>query len=998
MAAGMEVFRSQIRPLLTDRCVKCHGGEKTRGGLDLTARESALKGGDNGVVLTPGKGRESRLYQLAAHLADPKMPPSGDPLNAAQLANLQRWIDLGAPYDKPLLDRSPGGKKVMIVTAEDRNFWSFRPLSRPALPATKTAWGNNALDRFVLAKLEANHLMPTAEADRRSLIRRVTFDVLGLPPTPEEVEAFVKNPDPLAYEKLVDRLLASPHFGERWARHWLDLVRFAESHGFEHDYDRPTAYHYRDFVIKALNQDVPYDTFVRWQLAGDEIAPENPLAMTATGFLAAGVHSTQITINQVEKERYDELDDIVRTTGTAFLGLTVGCARCHDHKFDPIPTRDYYRMLSTFTTTVRSETDVEPDLDSARVARAAYEKEHSRLQVEALKYEKEQLPGKLTAWLKEHRTGKSSTPWVLLDGVSAGSEAGATLTRLDDGSFLAGGENPQFDTYTFASHTKLKSITALRVEALTDPSMKKNGPGRAMNGNFALSDVRVDWLDPDKPPTHSVKLTAARATFEQKGLPVAAAIDGNPASSWAVDPEIGKSHAAVFEFAAPISGTDEGVTIMVRLAFKGNHGHNIGRPRLSITNAPLTELRGDLRSTPLPAIVATILARAGNPTADEQTALLAWFRGVDPGMSALTKKLKDHVTAGQSVGKVKALICSEGVTPIRLHSQGADFLKETHFLERGDPNQKKAVATPSYLQVLMTSGDEKRWHENPPTGAHTSYQRRSLANWITDVNGGAGHLLARVIVNRLWQHHMGRGIVATPSDFGFQGERPTHPELLDYLASELIQGGWKLKPIHKQILLSATYRQGALADKVKVAVDPDNRWLWRHTPRRMEAEVIRDSLLSVSGLLDPKMYGPGTLDRKMKRRSIYFFVKRSQLIPMMMLFDAPDGLQGIESRATTTIAPQALLLMNSELVRESARALAGRLEGAAKKSTAETVKAGYALALGRSPTEKELTETAAFLDAQAKAYRDEGRTDAELSARIDFCQVLLGLNEFIYVD
>ena len=349
-------FHEVVRALLTDRCLKCHGGEKTRSGLDLGTREGLLKGGDKGLVVVarPGQGQPALPASSPTSTSRP-CRPRRTKLSDDAVAQIAAWIDLGAPYDKPLLDKA--GRQE--ADAGDRR---GPPLL--GVPAAETAagaavkdaaWRRTPIDSFILAKLEEKGLTPNAPADRRKLIRRAYFDLLGLPPTPEEVEAFVADPAPDAYEKLIDRLLDNPHYGERWARHWLDLAHFAESHGYEHDYDRPTAYPYRDFVIKAFNQDLPYDTFVKWQIAGDEIEPDNPLALTATGFLGAGVHSTQITQNQVEKERYDELDDIVRTTGTAMLGLTVGCARCHDHKYDPIPTRDYYRLLSTFTTTVRSD-------------------------------------------------------------------------------------------------------------------------------------------------------------------------------------------------------------------------------------------------------------------------------------------------------------------------------------------------------------------------------------------------------------------------------------------------------------------------------------------------------------------------------------------------------------------------------------------------------------------------------------------------------------------
>jgi mono/diheme cytochrome c family protein len=997
MARGQDLFRKQLRPLLLERCLKCHGGEKVRSGFDLTSRETMLKGGENGIVVVPGKSKESRLWKLVSHLDDPHMPPKDGKLSAAEINSLAAWIDLGAPYDKPLIDKTVAAKKPLVVTDEDRRFWSFQPLRRPAVPAVKNErWARNPLDRFVLAKLEEKGLTPNPVAEKRKLIRRVYFDLIGLPPTPEEVEAFIKDDSPRAYEKVLDRLLASPHHGERWARHWLDIVRFAESHGFEHDYDRPTAYHYRDFVIKALNLDLPYDTFVKWQLAGDEFAPDDPLALTATGFLGAGVHSTQITINLVEKERYDELDDIVRTMGTSMLGLTIGCARCHDHKYDPIPTRDYYRLLSTFTTTVRTEVELKVDAAGYQQALAKWDAEHARLLEPRTRYEKEQLPQKFDHWMANRKKEKDTAAWGILDLVSHKSRGGATFTKLEDGSYLLGGQNPDHEQLTLVAHTQQKGITSIRLEALSHPSLVRGGPGRASNGNFALSDFQVTAAPLKGGPAAPVKLINARATFEQRGLPVKAAIDGDKNSAWAVDPQFGKNHAAVFDLAAPL-GFDGGTVLTFTLEFNNNTGHGIGRPRLAVSTLPApVALDGEA----LPVAAQQVLARLDAApdtklSPAEREALLAWYRTRDAGWQELNRKVEEHRKTAPQAQKTKALICSEGLPPLRLHTQGADFLNETHFLKRGDPHQKEGVAMQGFPQVLMPAADqEKRWQETPPPGCRTSYRRRSLANWITDVDQGAGRLLARVIVNRLWQHHFGRGLVATPSDFGFQGDRPSHPELLDYLATELIANGWRLKPLHKLIMTSAAYMQGSQFDKEQARLDPANKLYWRQTPHRLEAEVIRDSLLAVSGTLDPKLFGPGTLDPNHKRRSIYFFVKRSQLVPMMVLFDVPDTLQGVEQRTTTTTAPQSLLLMNNRLVRESARAFAARIQS----GSGEAVNRAFALALARPPSTQEREDSLQFIQEQEKAYQKENRQDARQLALTDFCQVLLELNEFIYIE
>jgi mono/diheme cytochrome c family protein len=998
MALGRELFTKKVRGILQTHCLECHGASKLRGGLSLATRETLLKGGDSGPVIVPGKPKESKLHRLASQQDEPPMPPPPRKrLDKNQLADLARWIDLGAPYDKPLIDRpETTGKKPMVVTAADRRFWSFQPLKRPAVPVVKDgAWPRNPIDRFLLARMAQKGLSPAPQADKRTLLRRAYFDLIGLPPSPEEGQAFLADPSPGAYEAMIDRLLASPHHGERWARHWLDVARFAESHGFEHDYNRPTAYPYRDFVVKALNSDLPYDTFVSWQLAGDEIAPDDPLALTATGFLGAGAHSTQITAATVEKERYDELDDIVRTMGTAFLGLTVGCARCHDHKYDPIPTRDYYRLVSTFTTTVRTDVEIDLEPELSRDTRKRLAREIDRLTLLLRRHERDVLPGRLEAWL---RSAKKPSPWSIVEPIQSRSAGGARFTPQPDGSLLASGKNAPFDTYTFVVRTKAKNITAVRLEALVHPSMVRGGPGRAGNGNFALSDFTLTAAPLSGGKPVPVKIARARATFEQRGLPVSAAIDADPRSAWAVDPQFGKDHAAVFDLERPL-GHDGGTILTFTLKFSNNTGHNIGRPRLSLGTQPSPPaIAGDGVPDPVRSVLTHLEANPGSkPTAAQRAVLLRWFRNQDDEWRKLTGQVEDLRRRGASVGKKKAMICSEGLPPIRLHSQGADFLEQTHFLKRGDPNQKDGVASPGFLQVLMRSPrQEKRWQVSPPPGWRTSYRRRSLANWITDVDQGAGRLLARVIVNRLWQHHFGRGIVATPSDFGLQGERPTHPELLDWLASELIANGWRLKPLHRLMMTSAAYRQGTSFDARKSSVDPDNRLLWRRIPRRLEAEVIRDSLLAVAGRLDRRMFGPGTLNPRHDRRSIYFFVKRSELPPMMVLFDAPDGTVGIEQRTTTTIAPQALVMMNNAVVRSASAGLAGRLAGA--KEPREAITRGYSIALGRPPGPSELAESLEFLREQRLAYQAEKKTNAGRLALTDFCQVLLGLNEFVYVD
>ncbi|MFM7321031.1 MAG: DUF1553 domain-containing protein, partial [Armatimonadota bacterium] len=701
-----------------------------------------------------------------------------------------------------------------------------------------------------------------------------------------------------------------------------------------------------------FNDDLPYDTFVRWQLAGDEISPDNPEALFATGFLGAGTHATQITKSQVEKERYDELDDMLSVTGQAFLGLTLGCARCHDHKYDPIPTRDYYRMLATFTKTVRSDQDVPTDPDGDRARIAAWEKERAPLVAARAAWERDVLPGRFAA-------APAATPapvWTLPRIERMTSAGGATLTARGDGSVVVGGVNPEREALTFALKTDLKRLAAVRIEALADRSlMVGGGPGRATNGNFALSALTV------RVGERTVPLTVARADFEQAGLPVAAAIDADPFTAWAVDPQFGKDHVAAFAPAAPVD-IPGGAIVTVRLEFNNNVGHGIGRPRISLAGVADAPLRAEAAF-------------------DGPEGRLDWFKVHDPQWKALDDAVARHDAARPKPTLQRGMICSEGVPAIRTHTQGGDFLEQTHFLKRGDPNKKGEVATPGFLGVLARA-PEGRWPAVPAVGGRTSGQRRALAAWIVDPEKGAGALAARVVVNRLWQRLLGRGIVATPSDFGHQGERPTHPELLDRLAADLIRDGWRLKPLIRRIVLSRTYRQSAAVTPDKARRDPDNRWLSRAARRRLEAENLRDAMLLVAGQLDPTLYGPGTLDEAMRRRGIYFFLKRSRLVPFLSAFDAPNALQSVGARQSTTVAPQALILMNNPQVRGWARAFAARVD--APGDPAQAIRRAYRLALAREPATAELSDGLAFLN--------RGGT------LTDLCQVLFASNEFAYVD
>ncbi|MDP7204012.1 MAG: PSD1 and planctomycete cytochrome C domain-containing protein [Pirellulaceae bacterium] len=815
MKKSQRLFTEKVRPFLVANCLRCHGGEKTRSGLNLATRELLLAGGESyDQPVRIGSGSESPLVRLLRHEQEPHMPLQQPRVDDSMIEAISRWIDLGAAYDRPLVEGLAEEKTELQVTSEDRQYWAFQPLDPPPLPRVRRkGWAHTSIDLFLLRRMEKERVLPAPQADRRTMIRRAYFDLVGLPPAVEEVEAFVAAEDlAQAWEKIVDRLLESEHFGERWARHWLDTARFAESHGFEHDTDRNHAYHYRDFVIRAMNQDLPYDQFLRWQLAGDELAPNDSLALAATGFLGAGVFPTQITISEAERVRYDALDDMLSTTGTSMLGLTIGCARCHDHKYDPIPTADYYRLLSAFATTVRSEIEV--------------------------------------------CTGP----------VSGTDQAPAVLSQL--------------------------------------ATLRQQVSGRQQAWQEALA-------------------------------------------AWVVE-----------------------------------QGEN---------SEPLPEIKDEKERQALTSLVVE-KRLLGDLDKELQEAAKRWFLREDSLLSEQKAMIEKLLTEN----RVQTMqVTSEGFKPMRLHtSDGSipDFYEKVFFLARGDVSQKKGEVSQGFLDVLTRAPNgADRWIvPRPESGdlSRTSHRRSGLAHWITDTEQGAGSLAARVIVNRVWHHHMGRGIVGTINDFGVQGDSPSHPGLLEWMAADLVEHGWRLKRLHKMILLSRAYQLSHQATASSLKRDPTNELLGHFNRRRMEAEVIRDNLLAVGGILDTTMYGPGTLDASMRRRSIYFKVKRSQLVPFLRVFDWPDSLTSLGVRPTTTVSPQALIFMNNPQVHACAEGLADVVRPRLKESFPAAVREAYLRAYGRAPSEQDLQDGIGYLEDHA---------DQTGQALVDYCLVLLSTNEFVYI-
>lgn len=981
MQRSMEIFKRSVRPYFLEHCLECHGGKKVKSAFNLNTRAGLLSGGDQGTVVLVGQPAESPLLAYLSHREEPHMPPKQPAISEARYRDLETWIRLGAAYDKPL-----GGAVVvegpMIVTDEDRKFWAFAPLTRVTPPSVKnTGWVKNPIDQFIAEGHEREGLLPAKPLSRAAWMRRATYDLTGLPPTPQEVKAFEDDERPDAYAHVIRELLARPSFGERWARHWLDVARFAESHGFEHDYDRKNAFHYRDFVIQAFNQDMPWDQMVKWQLAGDELAPSEPQAMMATGFLGAGVYPTQITVAEAERIRYDAIDDMLATTGSAMLGLTIGCSRCHDHKYDPIPMIDYYRMAAAFTTTVRSDVDV--SYPASPEALAAFNQTRKKLEARRKDFEDTQLSVRMQEWLKtQDAVGlEALNPWRVLSLDHIISKAGATMNKQADLSILVSGKNAGSDTYTVQARTGIRAVRALRIEALSHSSMVRKGPGRAGNGNFGLSNITLAWRpvgsnDAFKP----LKLVNPRATFEQNknNLSVAATIDNNATSGWAIDPQFGKDHAAVYGIAqAPQSDTP--VEIQVVMNFQTNTQHNFGRFRVSVSEQVADGL--PLRQDREMLAHAVAQVRGALQEGDEANAR-SIYRSMDAEWVKLDQAVEKHLASDPRNKKAKVMICGEGFKPMRHHvADGSikDFYEETYVLHRGDVNQKREVAELGFLDVLTRHPDgEKNWMISKPANSKSSFRRAGLASWMTDTEYGAGHLLARVIVNRLWQHHFGEGLVPTANNFGFNGSPPRHPALLDWLANELIRNQWRLKPMHELMMSSATYEMGTSKRGENMIVDPENNWLWQREPRRLEAEAIRDAMLAVSGSLDSRMYGAGTLSESHKRRSIYFTVKRSKLVPFLQVFDFPDTLNSLGKRAVTTTSLQALVFMNHPEVRSMADAFATRLT----RMEGDAVVNAYQYAFGRMPSASEATRAAQFIG------------EASLQ---DFCQALFSMNEFVYI-
>ncbi len=947
-------FVKDIQPIFTQSCLGCHGPKKQEAELRWDAKEVAVKGGEHGAVIVPGKSAESKMIQLVAGL-DPEniMPKKGERLSLHQIGLLRAWIDQGAAW--------PDSASVKIVN--NRDHWSFKPLVRSALPPVKNnKWIRNPIDHFILANLEKQKLLPSPEADRVTLIRRLSLDLIGLPPTIAEVDDFIADKTTNAYSKVVERLLASPHYGERWGRHWLDAARYADSNGFEKDLPR-TIWPYRDWVINAFNSDKPFDQFAIEQLAGDLLPNSTTEQKVATGFLRNSMLNEEGGIDP-EQFRIESIIDRVDTVGKSFLGLTINCAQCHNHKYDPISQKEYYQLFAFLNN------DDEPTVEVPTKAQVKKRAEilETIARIEDELFEKPEVAKQMGDW--EKRMQEIGREWVVLEPEKFYGGVGTKFAKLRDNSLLATGSSPPISTYSISAKTKLKGITGFRLEALTDPNLPAYGPGRSDNGNFVLSEFTVEVApENESSKTNRVELQRATADFAQKGFPIEAAIDGTTTNNigWAGDGGPGrrnKDRKAVFETKQPV-GFDEGTIITFSLFQTFGSQHTIGCFRLSAMTGEHPQ------ADPLAKNLRGVLAIAPEKrTKTQQRELFSAFRLSSPTFADANKRMDEEMDKWPSATSSLVLL------------QRTEDPRETHIFKRGDFHNPAALVTADVPTVLH------------PIAKDQPMNRLAFAKWIADKKNP---VTPRVMANRMWQEYFGRGLVTTAEDLGTQGERPSHPELLDWLATELMERNWSMKEMHRLMTGSATYRQSSVITPQLYELDQYNRLLARGPRFRVEAEIIRDIALSASGLLTTKVGGPsvyppipdGVLglgygapmawntetNQNRFRRGMYTYWKRSVPYPSMSVFDAPNADFSCPRRLRSNTPLQALTTLNDPVFHEAAQAMAMRVWKEGGKDERARAEYAFRLCVGRKPSAREIQHTLALLDDQ-KTYFDDRTTAA----------------------
>ncbi len=1011
-------FASKVRPILAERCYQCHGPNLQQNGLRLDSLSAALKGSESGKMIISGDSEKSRLVRRLLALDRPQMPYGGPPLEADEVKIIREWIDSGAP--------GPDSNEP-VATGKEVKHWAYiKPVRHEPPKVQDAASCRNAIDNFVLARLEKEGLKPSPEADKETLIRRVSLDLIGLPPTPEEVDTFLADTSPGAYDKLVDRLLASPHYGEKWAAPWLDLARYADSNGYEKD-DLRVAWKYRDWVINALNQDMPFKKFTIEQIAGDMLPNPTKDQLIATGFHRNTMLNQEGGVDH-EEYRFYSLIDRVNTTSSVWMGLTLGCAQCHNHKFDPFTQKDYYKFLAFYDNVEYKNLDLgqgeghilEPEIELPTPEQDKKAKEirgeTAKLQA-VLDTETPELAAAQAKWEEAMRTAESE--WTTLVPSNATSEGGATLHLLPDHSVLAEGKNPDADTYTLQARTDRNGITGVRIEVMSDPSLPNGGPGRDSDGNFFLSDFEVEARPADgQAAAQMISFKGAEADEAQGGYEIKRIVDkkrkAESVQGWAIDDSLSsavKMRQAVLVPEKPF-GFERGTLLTIRMKHRMLHAvRNIGRFRLSVT-----AMADPLNTVQLKARLEPVLDMpAGVRSQEQKSQLAAAYRSIAPQLQPTRDQIAKLNKDIKGIGVVTALIIRERPGFERpstdLHIRGA-------YLSKGE---KVYANVPSIFNPL------------PP---HVMPNRLGLSEWLVSEDNP---LAARVTVNRYWEQIFGDGIVETAEDFGAQGDLPTHPELLDWLATEIMQDGWSMKKIKRTIVTSATYRQSSHVTPELVERDPYNKLLARGPRFRVNAETVRDIALSASGLLSPKIGGAsvfpyqpeGVWDEPYSgekwvessgedhyRRGVYTFIRRTSAYPSLLTFDAPSREFCTVRRVRTNTPLQALTTLNDPAFFEAARALAKRIQQESGTDLDSRATYAFRLCVSRHPTRTEFERVLAFYRQQLEHFKNDpkaateviggantkvaiavptasGSADADLAAWTMVSNVLLNLDETI---
>ena len=961
-AAKIEFFDSKVFPVLKENCFKCHGArEKLKGNLRLTNRAGLLKGGESGAAIHLLKPEKSLMLAMISWKdEDHEMPPK-EKLPDEQIALLTEWVKLGAPFNPAKEihgnDLTVGKLPTNEINERTTSAWAFKAAQPVVAPKVDdAAWQASGIDAFVYSRLSEADLKPNSPASKGVLIRRAYYGLIGLPPTDVEVRAFIDDKSPDAFEKVIDRLLASDRYGEKWGRHWLDLVRFAETNGYERDSRKDLIWKYRDYVIRAFNQDKPYNRFIMEQLAGDELPDRDADSITATGFYRLGIWDDEPADRELA--RYNYLDDILRTTGETFLGMTIGCARCHDHKIDPISQKDYYSMLSFFSDISphgkgnRNHVPISDPDEKAAHERAVTDKQEREASLQARLMP---LEGEFIAGFAKRR------PELKLS-------AGLTKGKKDDW-VVPDANRGKGITWEFTYTQPADNWFEI---AFADSKWRKGRSGFGSPGTPG-SKVRTPW--------HSSDIWLRR-DFRFDTIPgkLTLKIHHDEDAEVYLNGKQIKTFKGYLKQYTEIDVTDECLDVL-----------QTGRNTLAI-HCKQTEgdqyidagLVADQSKTPVPVLVA----KYGREILGEA-------------------KLEEYNKLRTELAKLQS-------TELTLKTEYAmavaeDTRRKMWILRRGLPVLKGEEVSPAFPSLLASSAVIVP--DDYPVGK-TSGKRRVLAEWLASESNP---MTARVMANRLWQHHFGRGIVRSSNNFGFIGEKPTHPDLLNWLANELVAGGWKLKRVHKLIMMSNTYRMSSSGSEIALAKDPNNDLMWRHDMRRLSAEEIRDSILNVTGQLNLKMGGPSiytevprdvlatasrpgaawgkSSEEDRNRRSVYIFVKRSLHEPFLSAFDWADTDNTCDVRFVTTVPTQTLTLLNSKFLNDSAESLANRLVKAAPGDARAQVTAALQLTTNRKPTAVEVDDGLELIQSlKAKAELDENL------AMQRFCLLALNLNEFLYLD